>query len=48
VNEAQGKPQPPAPEKAGTKKTKAPATDKNDESSSKKKPKKGLDKLNPF
>jgi len=48
LNEAQGKPQPPAPDKAGTKKTKAPATDKNDESSSKKKPKKGLDKLNPF
>jgi outer membrane protein assembly factor BamD len=48
INEAQGKPQPPAPQKAGTKKTKAPATDKNDESSSKKKPKKGLDKLNPF
>jgi outer membrane protein assembly factor BamD len=48
INEAQGKPQPPAPEKPGTKKTKAPATDKNDESSSKKKPKKGLDKLNPF
>jgi outer membrane protein assembly factor BamD len=48
INEAAGKPQPPAPDKAGTKKTKAPATDKNDESSSKKKPKKGLDKLNPF
>jgi len=48
INEAQGKPQPPAPDKAGTKKTKAPAEDKNDESSSKKKPKKGLDKLNPF
>ena len=32
----------------GKKKTKAPAEDKNDESSSKKKPKKGLDKLNPF
>jgi len=48
INEAAGKPQPPTPEKAGTKKTKAPATDKNDESSSKKKPKKGLDKLNPF
>jgi len=30
------------------KKTKAPAVDKTDESSSKKKPKKGLDKLNPF
>jgi outer membrane protein assembly factor BamD len=48
INEAAGKPQPPAPDKAGTKKTKAPATDKNDESSSKKKPKKGLNKLNPF
>jgi outer membrane protein assembly factor BamD len=48
INEAAGKPQPPAPDKVGTKKTKAPATDKNDESSSKKKPKKGLDKLNPF
>ena len=48
INEAQGKPQPPAPTKAGNKKTKAPATDKNDESSSKNKPKKGLDKLNPF
>ena len=30
------------------KKVKAPKEDKNDESSSKKKPKKGLDKLNPF
>jgi outer membrane protein assembly factor BamD len=30
------------------KKTKAPAIDKTDESSSKKKPKKGIDKLNPF
>jgi len=48
INEAAGKPQPAAPAKAGNKKTKAPATDKNDESSSKKKPKKGLDKLNPF
>jgi outer membrane protein assembly factor BamD len=48
ANDAAGKPQPPAPAKAGTKKTKAPAVDKNDESSSKKKPKKGLDKLNPF
>jgi len=48
INEAAGKTQPAAPAKAGTKKTKAPATDKNDESSSKKKPKKGLDKLNPF
>jgi outer membrane protein assembly factor BamD len=48
INEAAGKPQAPAPTKTGNKKTKAPATDKNDESSSKKKPKKGLDKLNPF
>jgi outer membrane protein assembly factor BamD len=48
INEAAAKPQPAAPDKAGTKKTKAPATDKNDESSSKKKPKKGLNKLNPF
>jgi outer membrane protein assembly factor BamD len=49
VNEAQGKPEPPAQVKPdGKKKVKAPAVDKNDESSSKKKPKKGLDKLNPF
>jgi outer membrane protein assembly factor BamD len=38
----------PAVKGKGKKKTKAPAEDKNDESSSKKKPKKGLDKLNPF
>jgi outer membrane protein assembly factor BamD len=48
INDAVGKATPPTPNKTGTKKTKAPATDKNDESSSKKKPKKGLDKLNPF
>jgi outer membrane protein assembly factor BamD len=52
VNDVAGIPQPPAPAPAATgkgkKKTKAPAEDKNDESSSKKKPKKGLDKLNPF
>jgi outer membrane protein assembly factor BamD len=43
---------PPAAQPAATgkkgKKTKAPAEDKYDESSSKKKPKKGLDKLNPL
>jgi outer membrane protein assembly factor BamD len=52
VNDVAGQPQPaqPAPVATakGKKKTKAPAADKNDESSSKKKPKKGLDKLNPF
>jgi outer membrane protein assembly factor BamD len=52
VNDVAGIPQPPAPAPAATgkgkKKTKAPAEDKNDESSSKNKPKKGLDKLNPF
>jgi outer membrane protein assembly factor BamD len=48
VNEAAGKPQPPAPAATGGKKTKKPVYDKDDESSSKKKPKKGLDKLNPF
>jgi len=40
--------QPAAAGKGKGKKTKAPAEDKNDESSSKKKPKKGLDKLNPL
>jgi outer membrane protein assembly factor BamD len=51
INDVAGVPQPPAPAAPATKgkkKTKAPAEDKNDESSSKKKPKKGLDKLNPF
>jgi outer membrane protein assembly factor BamD len=52
VNDVAGVPQPPTPAPAttgkGKKKTKAPAEDKNDESSSKNKPKKGLDKLNPF
>jgi outer membrane protein assembly factor BamD len=50
VNEAVGVPQPAAQTKApnSKKKTKAPTVDKADESSSKKKPKKGLDTLNPF
>jgi len=54
VNEAEGHATAPgAPPPATTangkkKKTKAPKEDKNDESSSKHKPKKGLDKLNPF
>jgi outer membrane protein assembly factor BamD len=49
VNEVAGKPQPAAQQPAANgKKTKAPAVDKADESSSKKKPKKGLDKINPF
>jgi outer membrane protein assembly factor BamD len=50
VNEAAGVPQPPAQTKNpnAKKNPKAPAVDKSDESSSKKKPKKGLDKLNPF
>ena len=54
VNEAEGHATapgapPPAPTTNGKKKkTKAPKEDKNDESSSKHKPKKGLDKLNPF
>ncbi len=54
VNEAEGHAtapgaQPPATQANGKKKkTKAPKEDKNDESSSKHKPKKGLDKLNPF
>ncbi len=50
INEVEGKPQPAAEAqttKSGKNK-KAPKVDKNDESSSKKKPKKGLDKLNPF
>ena len=50
VNEAQGKPQPPAEAaKPGKKQPKeSPNYDKTDESSSKRKPKKGVDKLNPF
>ncbi len=50
VNDAAGKPEPAAQTKAANakKKTKTPKEDKTDESSSKKKPKKGLDKLNPF
>jgi len=54
VNDVANQPQPVTPATTavakgkGKKKTKAPAEDKNDESSSKKKPKKGLDKLNPF
>jgi outer membrane protein assembly factor BamD len=48
VNEAAGSQQPAAEQRNGKKKPKTPAIDKADESSSKKKPKKGLDKLNPF
>ena len=51
VNDVAGVPQPPVPATTatkGSKKPKAPTVDKNDESSSKKKPKKGIDKLNPF
>jgi outer membrane protein assembly factor BamD len=48
TNDAAGKTQPPA--QTANAKGKAPkqTLDKNDESSSKKKPKKGIDKLNPF
>jgi outer membrane protein assembly factor BamD len=49
VNESTAKPTPTAvPAAHGKKKPKAPPVDKTDESSSKKKPKKGVDKLNPF
>jgi len=52
INDVTSKPQPVAAATTDAngkkKKTKAPAVDKTDESSSKKKPKKGLDKLNPF
>ena len=50
VNDLAGKPQPASQVKdpKSKKKAKAPAIDKADESSSKKKPKKGVDKLNPF
>jgi outer membrane protein assembly factor BamD len=49
VNDVAGKAQPatPAPD-PNKKKPKKPVYDKDDESSSKKKPKKGLDKINPF
>ena len=49
VNEVQGHPQPAAQTKAeGQKKNPKPAYDKNDESSSKHKKKKGIDKINPL
>src|SRR6202789_483673 len=53
INDVAGKTTPaaqaaPAADGKKGKKTKMPKIDKNDESSSKKKPKKGLDKLNPF
>jgi outer membrane protein assembly factor BamD len=48
VNEVAGKPQPATPAATPGKKTPKPVYDKADESSSKKKPKKGLDKINPF
>jgi outer membrane protein assembly factor BamD len=48
VNEVAGKPQPATPVTKPGKKTPKPVYDKADESSSKKKPKKGLDKINPF
>ncbi len=52
VNDAEGKPIPAAetrdPNLSKKKKIKTPKQDKADESSSKNKPKKGLDKLNPF
>ncbi len=49
VNEVQGHPQPAAQTKAeGQKKNPKPVYDKNDESSSKHKKKKGVDKINPF
>jgi outer membrane protein assembly factor BamD len=53
VNDVAGQPVPQTPETPAAangkkKKIKTPKVDKNDESSSKKKPKKGLDKLNPF
>lgn len=54
VNEAEGHATPAAGQEPGTnangkkKKVKAPKEDKNDESSSKHKPKKGINKLNPF
>ena len=48
INEAAGKSQPVAAQPANGKKKPKPEFDKNDESSSKHKKKKGLDKLNPF
>jgi len=49
VNDVAGKQTPPAQTKpADQKKNPKPAYDKNDESSSKHKKKKGVDKLNPF
>jgi outer membrane protein assembly factor BamD len=53
INEVAGQPQPVIPQQAENskskkKKKKGPAVNKSDESSSKSKPKKGLDKLNPF
>ena len=49
ANEAEGKPVTPGQEPAANgKKNAKPALDKADESSSKTKKKKGLDKLNPF
>ena len=49
VNEVQGHPQPASQTKdPNSKKTPKPAYDKNDESSSKHKKKKGVDKINPF
>ncbi len=48
VNDAAGQRTPPAETKPATKKTPKPEYDKNDESSSKHKKKKGADKLNPF
>jgi outer membrane protein assembly factor BamD len=48
VNSVAGTSQPAAQTKTPGKKTPKDAVDKTDESSSKKKPKKGLDKLNPF
>ncbi|HEY5380690.1 MAG TPA: outer membrane protein assembly factor BamD [Acidobacteriaceae bacterium] len=49
INDVAGKPQPPAEvKKPGQKKNPKPAYDKDDESSSTHKKKKGVDKLNPF
>ena len=49
VNEVAGKPQPPVPAAADpNKKAPKPGYDKDDESSSKHKKKKGIGKLNPF
>jgi outer membrane protein assembly factor BamD len=48
VNSVEGTAQPAAQTKTPGKKAPKNAVDKTDESSSKKKPKKGIDKLNPF